>query len=42
VVECGLVGPSMHKADEHIALADLTGLTEIYAAFMRRFFGMAK
>ena len=40
VVECGLVGPSMHKADEHIALADLTGLTEIYAAFMRRFFGM--
>lgn len=39
VVECGLVGPSMHKADEHIALADLTGLTEIYAGFMRRFFG---
>lgn len=38
VVECGLVGPSMHKADEHIALSDLTGLTEIYAAFMRRFF----
>ena len=42
VVECGLVGPSMHKADEHIALADLTGLTEIYAAFMRRFFGVEK
>ncbi len=38
VVECGLVGPSMHKADEHIALADLSGLTEIYAAFMTRFF----
>lgn len=38
VVECGLVGPSMHKADEHIALADLTGLTEIYTAFMRRYF----
>lgn len=38
VVECGLVGPSMHKADEHIALSDLTGLTEIYAAFMRRYF----
>ena len=38
VVECGLVGPSMHKADEHIALEDLTGLTEIYAAFMQRFF----
>jgi succinyl-diaminopimelate desuccinylase len=39
VVECGLVGPSMHKADEHIAVADLTGLTEIYRTFMVRFFG---
>tara|TARA_R110002020_G_scaffold12525_7_gene45908 strand:- start:2631 stop:3779 length:1149 start_codon:yes stop_codon:yes gene_type:complete len=39
VVECGLVGPSMHKADEHIALSDLTGLTEIYRSFMLRFFG---
>jgi succinyl-diaminopimelate desuccinylase len=38
VVECGLVGPSMHKADEHIAIADLTGLTAIYSDFMRRFF----
>ena len=41
VVECGLVGPSMHKADEHIAIADLTGLTEIYRAFMVRFFGVS-
>ncbi len=41
VVECGLVGPSMHKADEHIALSDLTGLAEIYAAFMRRYFAEA-
>lgn len=39
VVECGLVGSSMHKADEHIELSDLTGLTEIYRAFMLRFFG---
>ena len=37
VVECGLVGPSMHKADEHIALSDLTGLTEIYQTFAERF-----
>ena len=37
VVECGLVGPSMHKADEHITLSDLTGLTEIYQAFAERF-----
>ncbi len=42
VVECGLVGPTMHKADEHIALADLTGLTEIYTAFMRRYFAEAR
>lgn len=41
VVECGLVGPSMHKADEHIAIADLTGLTDIYRAFVTRFFGGA-
>lgn len=40
VVECGLVGPSMHKADEHIAIADLNGLTEIYRGFMTRFFGV--
>ncbi|WP_172122412.1 MULTISPECIES: succinyl-diaminopimelate desuccinylase [unclassified Devosia] len=41
VVECGLVGPSMHKIDEHIAISDLTGLTEIYTQFMRRFFAGA-
>lgn len=38
VVECGLVGPSMHKADEHIAITDLVGLTAIYESFMERFF----
>ncbi|HEV7346360.1 MAG TPA: succinyl-diaminopimelate desuccinylase [Devosia sp.] len=38
VVECGLVGPSMHKADEHIALSDLVGLTEVYRTFMLGFF----
>lgn len=38
VVECGLVGPSMHKADEHIAITDLVGLTAIYESFMGRFF----
>ncbi|WP_297579825.1 succinyl-diaminopimelate desuccinylase [Devosia sp.] len=41
VVECGLVGQTMHKADEHITLSDLTGLTEIYRAFMTRFFAGA-
>ncbi len=38
VVECGLVGPSMHKSDEHVALSDVTGLADIYAAFMTAYF----
>jgi succinyl-diaminopimelate desuccinylase len=37
VVECGLVGTSMHKADEHVALSDVEGLTRIYARFLARF-----
>ncbi|KKB13209.1 succinyl-diaminopimelate desuccinylase [Devosia geojensis] len=37
VVECGLVGTSMHKTDEHVAVSDVTGLTEIYRAFIERF-----
>jgi succinyl-diaminopimelate desuccinylase len=38
VVECGLPGPTMHKADEHIAIADLTALTGLYQAFIARYF----
>lgn len=38
VVECGLVGASMHKADEHVAIDDVLGLTSIYKGFMERFF----
>lgn len=38
VVECGLVGASMHRADEHVLVSDLLGLAQIYADFMRRFF----
>jgi succinyl-diaminopimelate desuccinylase len=34
VVEFGLVGPSMHKVDEHIRLADLEELTALYARFI--------
>ena len=34
VVECGLPGPTMHKVDEHIRLADLEALTDLYAAFI--------
>jgi succinyl-diaminopimelate desuccinylase len=37
VVEFGLVGATMHQADERVALADIEGLTRIYEAFLRRF-----
>jgi len=35
VAEFGLVGQSMHKADERAAVADLEGLTEIYERVLR-------
>ncbi len=38
VVEFGLLGSTMHKADEHIALGDLERLTEIYTAVLERSF----
>ncbi len=34
VAEFGLVGESMHKADEHVTLSDLHRLTAIYRAFL--------
>ncbi|AOX16332.1 succinyl-diaminopimelate desuccinylase [Kozakia baliensis] len=37
VAEFGLVGASMHKADEHVALCDLRQLTEIYLEFLEAF-----
>jgi succinyl-diaminopimelate desuccinylase len=39
VVECGLPGPTMHKADENVKLDDLHDLTALYAAFLARYFG---
>ncbi|MFO1036462.1 MAG: succinyl-diaminopimelate desuccinylase [Geminicoccaceae bacterium] len=41
VVEFGLVGTTMHQADEHVAVADIQGLTRIYEAFLDRWFGRA-
>jgi succinyl-diaminopimelate desuccinylase len=37
VIEFGLVGSTMHQANEHVAVADIEGLTRIYEAFLRRF-----
>jgi succinyl-diaminopimelate desuccinylase len=38
VVEFGLVGSTVHMVDEHIAIADLVGLTEINAAILEDYF----
>lgn len=40
VAEFGLVGQSMHKADERVKVADLDSLTEIYLTVLRDYFGM--
>ena len=37
VAEFGLVGATMHKTDEHVAVADLHRLTAIYGAVLRAF-----
>ncbi len=37
VAEFGLVGATMHKTNEHVPLADLHALTEVYAAVLRDF-----
>lgn len=41
VVEFGLVGATMHKVDENVALADIEALTRIYQAVLDRFFAVA-
>ncbi len=39
VAEFGLVGATMHQADESVAVADLHLLTDIYAALLRDLLG---
>jgi succinyl-diaminopimelate desuccinylase len=41
VVEFGLPGPTMHKVDEHIRIADLETLTGLYADFIANYFKAA-
>ncbi len=38
VLDFGLVGQTMHKIDEHVAIADLEALTAIYEAVLERYF----
>lgn len=39
VVECGLPGPTMHKVDENVRVADVEELTALYAAFIADYLG---
>ena len=39
VAEFGLVGASMHQADEHVPLAELAALADIYRVVLRAFLG---
>ncbi len=38
VIELGIVGRTMHQADEAVEVADIETLTRIYLAFLERFF----
>jgi succinyl-diaminopimelate desuccinylase len=38
VVEFGLTGATMHMVDEHVQVADIEALTEIYAAILEDYF----
>jgi succinyl-diaminopimelate desuccinylase len=39
VLELGGIGATAHMVDEHVAIAELEGLTEIYAAILEEYFG---
>ena len=41
VVEFGLVGQTMHKVGENVAIADVTALTAIYQGVLERYFTRA-
>ena len=38
VAEFGLIGATMHKVDEHVAVSDITTLQAIYSEILRRYF----
>jgi succinyl-diaminopimelate desuccinylase len=42
VLEFGLVGKTAHMIDEHVTIADVEGLTEIYAAILEAYFGRGR
>ncbi len=42
VVEFGLVGRTIHQVDEHVAIADIELLAEVYAAVVHDFFAVVE
>jgi succinyl-diaminopimelate desuccinylase len=40
VIEFGLTTATIHKADEHVSIADLEQLTAVYRRFIARYFEM--
>lgn len=42
VVEFGLVGQTMHKIDEHVAIDDLDSLTRVYLQFLKDYFAQGR
>lgn len=42
VCEFGMVGATAHQVDEHVAVADVAGLTAIYAAVLDRYFAVGR
>ncbi|MCH9806478.1 MAG: succinyl-diaminopimelate desuccinylase [Alphaproteobacteria bacterium] len=41
VVEFGLVNATIHQVDEHVAVADIVTLTQIYRRFIERYFALS-
>ena len=39
VIEFGLINRTIHQVDERCDVADLHRLTEVYGAFLERYFG---
>ena len=37
VVECGLIGATMHQVDERVPVADVERLAEFYADYVAKF-----
>ena len=39
VLECGLLGQTMHAVDERVPVAELVALTAVYRRIIEKYFG---